>query len=265
MRVDPGIGSDARVSFVEASVPGHQTVRSVVKATQLLLRIAERDGLTAAQAAVEVGIPLPTAYHLLNTLLAEGMLSRDSTRHYRVGPKVATLAMAYTRNGPSEALLRVMRELSERTGETANLAGWRDGEVVAFATIEGTSAVRVGRIHIELRGSENARASGKLLLAHLDPDSLDAYIATHKLERRTPRTIVSERQLRKELEVIRQRGYAYDESEFLEGVGCVAAPIVQGGNCVSCVTISAPLERFQSNRDRLASAVVDAATSASDD
>jgi IclR family acetate operon transcriptional repressor len=247
-----------------ANVPGHQRVRSVVKATQLLLAIAEsRDGLTAGHAAAAIGSPLPTAYHLLNTLLAEGMLTRDSARRYRLGPKIATLAVAYAKGGPAEHLLVAVRQLAEMTGETAHLAAWRDGQVVALATIEGSNAVRVGRIHTELRGYEHARASGKLMLAHLNADELETYLATHTLESLTPRTIVDEQQLRAELEVIRERGYAYDEAEFIDGVGCIAAPIMNGAACVSCLGMSVPFERFVANRDRLTAAIVDAANGAS--
>lgn len=240
-------------------VPQHQTVRSVVKATQLLLRIADSDGLTAVQAADAVGIPPGTAYHLLNTLLAEGMLSRDSARRYQLGPKIAALSVAFAQQGPSEKLLDSVRRLAENTGETAYVSAWREGQVVALAAIEGPSAVRVGRIHTELRGHEHARASGKVMLAHLDPDALDDYLAAHRLDTLTSETIDNESRLRRELESVRRLGFAFDEAEFTPGVGCVSAPILEGGICVGCFTISAPLERFRRNRDELTTAVLKAA------
>lgn len=246
----------------ETSVPHHQTVRSVVKATQLLLCIADSEGLTATQAAGAAGIPMGTAYHLLNTLLAEGMLSRDSARRYHLGPKIAALSVAFSSRGPSEKLLRVVRRLAETTGETAYLSAWREGQVVALAAIEGSSAVRVGRIHAELRGHEHARASGKVMLAHLDPNALDAYLATHSLDSLTPETIGDGRGLRLELAAVRRLGYAVDKGEFTVGVGCVSAPILEDGICVGCLTISAPLDRFERNRDELTAAVIEAARDA---
>ncbi|CAN7633004.1 IclR family transcriptional regulator [Phenylobacterium sp. LjRoot219] len=249
MASDQGRGSE---------IPRHQTVRSVVKATHLLLSIADSDGLTAAQAAAAVDLPLPTAYHLLNTLLAEGMLSRDSARRYRLGPKIAALSLAYAKIGPSEQMLSALRRLAESTGETAYLSSWRDGEVVALATIEGSSAVRVGRIHTELRGAEHARASGKLMLAFLTPPDLDAYLSSHKLTSLTSATITDERELRSQLATIREQGYSVEEGEFTDGVGCVSAPIIENGSCVACFTISAPLQRFQEHRDVLAKAAMSA-------
>ena len=247
----------------DVGVPRHQTVRSVVKATQLLCCVAESEKLTAAQAAAALELPLQTVYNLLNTLLAEGMLSRDSARRYRLGPKIATLTIAYGKIGPSEQLLHAVRELAELTGETTYLSAWRNGDVVALAAVEGSSAVRVGRIHTELRGNEHARASGKLMLAHLEPEALDAYLAGHKLNRLTPKTIADEKKLRAQLKTIRQRGYSYDEGEFIDGVGCVAAPILDNTTCVACIGISAPVDRFQVNRQQLTEAIVNAAEQAS--
>ena len=149
-----------------------------------------------------------------------------------------------------------MRRLAETTGETAYLSAWQDGQVVAQAAIEGSSAVRVGRIHTELRGHEHARASGKVMLAQLDPDALDAYLAAHPLDRLTAQTIDDEEGLRVQLDAVRECGYAFDETEFTPGVGCVSAPIREGGICVGCFTISAPIERFEQNRHELTAAVV---------
>lgn len=251
--------------FLTARVPSHQSVRSVVKASQLLMVVAESGtGITATQAARLQGMAESTTSHLLNTLLSEGMLSRDTMKRYQLGPKIAALAVAYGQSGPSGQLLRAVRDLASRTGETAHVSGWRDGQVVALATIEGSSPVRVGRIPVELRGAEHARATGKVMLAQLAPAAFEEYLRTHRLKSQTPQTIVDEAVLRGELMAVRRSGFAMDEAEFIEGVGCVAAPIFSGRVCIACLAVSAPLERFLVNRGELTKAVLAAASRASD-
>jgi IclR family transcriptional regulator, acetate operon repressor len=242
-------------------VPRHHRVLAVVKAMQLLVRIGEAPGgLAVADAAREIGIPLTTAYHIVNTMLSEGFLTRDSSRRYTLGPKVATLAAAYERGGPPQALLAELRSLASATGETAYLSAWRDNQVIALATIEGSNAVRVGgAIHTELRGLEHARAAGKAMLACLPPDDLEAYLETHDLTKVTANTITDRAVLIRQVESIRKNGYAIEEAEFTEGVGCVAAPILQGRTCIGCFTISAPIDRFNRDRTVLVAAALEAA------
>ncbi|MFD1716093.1 IclR family transcriptional regulator [Amnibacterium flavum] len=241
-------------------VPRHHRVLAVVKAMHLLVRIGESgDGLPVADAAREAGIPLTTAYHLINTMLSEGFLTRDTSRRYMLGPKIATLVVGYERGGPPPARLAEVRRLAEETGETAYLSGWRDNQVVALATIEGSSAVRVGSaIHTELSGLEHARAAGKTMLAHLSPSDLDAYLASHELTKVTANTVTDVAVLREQLQTIRHVGYAVEEAEFTDGVGCVTAPILQGRTCVGCFTISAPIDRFHRDREVLIRAAVEA-------
>jgi IclR family transcriptional regulator, acetate operon repressor len=243
-------------------VPRHHRVLSVVKAMQLLVRIGEApDGLPVVDAAREIGIPLTTAYHLVNTMLSEGFLSRDSSRRYMLGPKVATLVAAYERGGPSEYLLDEVKRLAENTGETAYLSTWRDNQVVALATIEGSNAVRVGgAIHTELRGFEHARAAGKAMLAFLPPQDLDSFLDGRELKAATANTVTNPLALRDQLEAVREQGYATELAEFTEGVGCVAAPILQGRTCIGCFTISAPIDRFNRDRDILVEAALKAAS-----
>ena len=74
----------------------------------------------------------------------------------------------------------------------------------------------------------------------------------------TPRTIVRPEEFELELERIRLRGYAVDEEEFREGVSCVAAPVIEGGNAVAAYSISAPAERFGRRRAELTKCALEA-------
>lgn len=198
-------------------------------------------------------LPLPTAYHLLNTLTAEGLLTKLKDRRYRLGPKIGLLAEAFAAQmAAPERLLQCVRALAERTGETAYLSDWRDGEVMVLSFVEGRRAVRVSGVHIGSGGQAHARASGKAMLAALPPAELDEYLGGRRLHACTDRTITSKQVLRDELERIRLQGHAIDDEEFVEGVGCVGAPVADGRIALA---VSAPIGEFRKHRSELVAAV----------
>jgi IclR family acetate operon transcriptional repressor len=238
-------------------------IQSVQRACGLLLSVAASpDGLTASEAAAQAGLALPTTHHLLNTLVAEGMLAKDSRRRFGPGPRLAVLAEAHLRaDRVPEYLLEPLRALAQSTGETAYLAAWRGGEIRALATVEGISPVRVAAVQGSSYRNAHARAAGKLLLALTDGQRRIAYLAANPLERVTARTICTIERLEVEFQRIRDDGYAIDTEEFIDGVSCVAAPILEDGVLVASLTLSAPADRFARNRETLVGAVRDVAAS----
>ena len=240
-------------------------IQSVSRAARMLLWISEQaDGCSAQVVAREFALRLPTTYHLLNTLVAEGLLAKDSRRLYSVGPKVAALAEAFMRqNIAPEYLLTPLRELAAATGETAYLSAWRGEEIRILAVIEGVHAVRVAGLYGSHYGNGHARATGKLLLAFARPQVREAYLRANPPVAITRRTIVERPELDQEFDRIRRRGYAYDEEEFAAGVRCVSAPVIENRVVTAALTISAPAGRFEELRESYTQATVDAAQAAS--
>lgn len=240
------------------------TIRSVSRAAQILLLLAERGGRTAKEVAVGLELPVPTCHHLLNTLLAEGLLTKDSRRQYHLGPRVGALSDAFLqRIAPQEQLVAELRLLARTTGETGYLSGWRNDEVAVLASVEGTHAVRVAGLHVGFAGDAHARSSGKLLLALAPASVREAYLRSHPPARLTKHTIVHPEELAAEFGRIRQRGHAFDEEEFREGVSCVSAPVIDDGLVFAAFTVSAPAERYSDHRQKHVGAGVAAARAVS--
>jgi DNA-binding IclR family transcriptional regulator len=237
-------------------------VRSVARAVEILVFVAAgAKGRSSADIAAELGIPVPTAYHLLNTLVDEGALYKYERRFY-LGPTVGLLADAFFQQDTQPPYaMEPLRELSRSTGETVYLATWRHDESRIVAMIEGANAVRVAGLGSGQWGAAHARASGKLLLALLADGALDTYLATHALRPFTARTITDEAAFRAELARIRQDGYAIDSEEFADGVSCVAAPIRKSGAPLAALALSAPTQRFEQQREEYVSAVLAVARS----
>jgi len=243
--------------------PAKTHIQSVSRAVRLLLLVAQgSDGATATELARGVGIAVPTAYHLLNTLLAEGMLAKDPSRRYVLGPRIGVLSDAVARDLVAPPfLLEPLRTLAEDTGETAYLTAWRRSEITVLACVEGRQALKVAGLFTGFCEHAHARATGKLLLALTSDDLREQYLSTHPLVAVTERTVVDRDRFDRELVRIREQGFATDIEEFADGVACVAVPVTDGSSVIAAYTVAAPRGRFDRRREELAQSALRAARS----
>ena len=240
---------------------GH--VRSVEKAARILLLFGGEETLTARGAAERLSMPVPTAYNLLETLVASRLLRKTLARAYELGPAVGVLSDAMQRRlAPPAFLLDPLHELAATTRETAYLSRWQDEDAVILATVEGVHELRVSGLHSGTRGHAHARASGKLFLAYAEPQTRERYLERHPPAPRTAATITDRHELDAKLERIRSAGLSYDLEEFADGVSCVSAPVLDHGVVIATYTVAAPTARFEAERDGFAAVVKAAAATA---
>ncbi len=241
-------------------------IQSVTRAMRLLFLVADSEqGVTATEAARTLSVSVPTAHHLLGTLVAEGALARDSDRRYVMGPRIGVLCDAFTRDlRVPHYLAAPLRWIAEQTGETVYLTGWRRHLITILQCVDGVHAVRVAGLVPGVAVHAHARASGKVLLAHLAPDALGAYLESHPLVAVTDRTIVEPRDFANELKQVREQGFAVDVEEFASGVSCVSVPVLEGRQSViAAYTISAPSDRYARHHEVLRETLLRAASSVS--
>jgi DNA-binding IclR family transcriptional regulator len=235
-------------------------IQSVARACQLLIWLAEkREGATAKEVALAHRLTLPTTYHLLNTLVDQGLLAKHTERRFVLGHGSGIVARGYVRaSAVPESYVSAMRALATRTQEVVSLADWCELDVRILASVERNNVVRVAEMMNTPYEDAHARANGKLLLAYAAPDFRDAYIAAHPPRRRTQATICDLSTLERELARIRKQGYASDDQEFARGLSCVAAPILENGALIASIAVSSTSERFAEKRDELTGCVLEA-------
>jgi len=202
--------------------------------------------------AAILGIDRSSAFRLPNTLKRRGFLANPSAgRDYILGPSVWRLSRQYDW---SKMLATVAHEhlktLAANTNETAHLAV-REGRKALFIDHAASSQV------IAISGQTGelvplyCTSHGKALLADFDEPALKALFGDKALKAWTKHTILSIRALAKVCEEIRTRGFATDDSEFLDGVRCLAAPVRdRDGGVIASIGISAPVARFPREREK---------------
>ena len=85
---------------------------------------------------------------------------------------------------------------------------------------------------------------GKAILAFLDPHAARR-ILPKRLTAHTGHTIVDRQAMLAELGLIRRRGYAVDEEEFMDGVRCVAVPVWgRGQDVAGAISLAGPAFRL---------------------
>jgi DNA-binding IclR family transcriptional regulator len=203
------------------------------------------NGLKMSELAKILDLPNNSVFRITRTLMDMGYLQRD-TESRRVSLTRKLLGVAYaavSEHSLVEEALEEMRLLRDKTGETVIIAILADTESIVLEQVVGLHPfkffVEPGS-HIPLHTS----AHGKAILAFLPDDEREELIDRIKLNRFNARTITSKKILREELEHVRQHRYAIDKGEQIQGVHCVAAPILdQKRYPIAAITVTGPENR----------------------
>ena len=214
---------------------------AVERALAMLEAVAlEPEGLSNAEISRKLEIPKSSASYILRTLETQGYLTRNpETGKYRVGLKVLSLSRgALIGIDVREVALPIMRHLMEKTNLTCHLAILDGPDAVYIEKVEPQGFIRmdtwVGR-----RMRVHATSVGKSLVAHSPRERLEKILAERGMEKRTPKTITTLPRLLKDLEKVREQGYAVDDEENNMGARCVGAPVFnQGGTIEAALGLS---------------------------
>jgi IclR family acetate operon transcriptional repressor len=218
------------------------SVQSVDRAFELLEILADAGGeLGLSQLAETSGLPLPTIHRLMRTLVSGGYVRQRQSRRYALGPGLIRLGETAGQTLGAGAR-PYLAGLTDAVGETTNMAILDGDQVVYVAQVPSRHPMRmfteVGR-----RVDAYCTAVGKAILAQLPPESVDQLLSHTRLRPQTERTITTSGELHRELEIIRNQGYAVDDGEQEIGVRCIAVAI-PGAPTGSAISISGPDARM---------------------
>lgn len=214
----------------------------------VLCAVLERSPRTVTELADAVATPAIELEPALSALERHALISWDGA-HSAVQP--GPVALRFARSGIGrEDLVELaqpsMRRLAEESGETANLFLPGPAGTEAVAQVDGRHLLGatnwIGR---EL--PFHCTAAGKVFLAFGA-----ATLGDGLLDSLTPATVVDRARLGRELEAVRDQGYATIVDELEPGLSAVAAPVRdRGGDVVAALTASGASLRLAPQRLRL--------------
>jgi DNA-binding IclR family transcriptional regulator len=217
-------------------------------AARLLALVFERSPRTLTELADALGLPALDTAPIVAVLERHDLVAWDAERS---GLRPGSAALRFARSGVGrEDLVELaqpsMRRLADESGETANLILPRPAGTEAVAQVDGRHLLGatnwIGR-ELPL----HCTAAGKVFLTFGAAELPDG-----ELERLTPATVTDRGRLERELEAVRDQGYATIVDELEPGLSAVAAPVRdRGGTVVAALTASGASLRLAPQRLRL--------------
>ena len=211
---------------------GPDFVESLARGLDVLRAFDEHHReMSLAEVATATGLARPTARRLLLTLEELGYV-RSTDASFSLTPKVITLGTAYVASlGLWDVARPHLEALVRRTGESSSMAQLDGGDIIYVARVSVPKIIAL-RVDIGTLFPAPQTSQGKVLLAALSREDLDATLATPSRSG-LPRYIGKPREaLDEELTQVRARGWAIADEELAPGVRSIAVPVRDGSGTV---------------------------------
>lgn len=225
-------------------VESPNAVKSVHTTFRILECLEQVDEPRIQPIAADLGLSTSAVHNHLVTLEELGYVVKSdgtyqpSFKFLEMGGRSRSRCTVYKQGRPK------IDELARTTGELANLMVEENGMGIHLYLAKGKDAV-VFDTHAGKMYPLHNNSLGKSILAHLPESRAEEIIDNAELTKTTDHTIGDRETLYEELEGIRERGYAFDDEERLEGLRCVGAPIVVDGEVLGSVSVSGPASRIK--------------------
>jgi IclR family pca regulon transcriptional regulator len=181
--------------------------------------------MTISQISYKTGITRAAVRRYLHTLAVLGYAHCHDGVRYSLSPKTASLGNAYLSGAPLTNFAQpVLDRLSDTVNEACSMAVL-DGADIVYIARAASSRIMSPSLNVGSRLPAYATSIGQLLLAHLSPGDLEAYLRQVTFLPYAKQTITSAAALREELARIRSEGYAIADQQIEVGLRSIAVPV----------------------------------------
>ncbi|OIJ69302.1 IclR family transcriptional regulator [Streptomyces mangrovisoli] len=219
-------------------------IGSVQRAMRLLESVAAHEqGAPAKQLARETGLALPTAYHLLRTLVHEGYLRRDKGLFF-LGEAAARLHSSGAEQKRRSMVIDTLAGWRDSIGAPIYYAVYRDGEITVLSVSDSVGSPAVEE-WADFRQTAHAHAVGQCLLSQLDEEARRDHLSRYPVRSLTPYTVRDDKALLRRLERVGRMEPVLERQEYALGVVCAAIPLTMGS---TAATVALSLPSHQADR-----------------
>ncbi len=228
-------------------------ISSVDRALQMLIYLHDEGKETGiTKIAADLDIYKSTVHRTLVTLEQWGFVRKNPENDkYWLGPRLYSLGKSVENKlGLSELVRPLSRRLYEQYREVVNvsvLERSQDGTYRSVIISKEENEGQILTVNPPVGSSNECTCSsvGKCLLAFGENIDLSAYERI-RLPQHTKNTITTPEAIRRELERVREQGYALDQEELEYGLTCIGAPIFDHqGKAIAAISLSGPTTRMR--------------------
>lgn len=238
----------------------------LTKGLRLLRHVAGTGECGVRDLARQTGLSATVVHRLVTSLTDEGFLDRNERNgRYRVGAQAFEVGRAFLKSARIETCAPpVMEEIVERGEFNAFLGVMRGSMVVYLSAMQDNGPITVRM----MPGSEaplHATAMGKVLLAELPDEDILQKVDFYRRSRVDLVSAVNTAELLQEINIVRQTGFAYSESEAFKGIASVGVPVRDfSRRVVAAMSLALPIAALtDASRSKLVATAQQAGASAS--
>ncbi|AJY73478.1 IclR family transcriptional regulator [Paenibacillus beijingensis] len=223
-------------------------ISKAINILDILVPQGNEKEVSVTEISRELEMPVQSVHRILVSLSQHGFVSQNNkTRKYKLG----LCMMKYGFLMQDSLMLRstarpFMEELSKQTKETVYLAMRENMEGVYIDSIDSSQALKISE-PIGLRLPLFIGASNRVILAYLPQKTRERILADVDWSSVSSLKPLTREFIDKELEQIREQGYAVTSGEATEGTTGIGAPIFSYENTViGSLNCAGPTQRFTS-------------------
>lgn len=198
-----------------------------------------------AEIAEKLNLSRSTTHHLIKTMCNEGVLIKDGNRKYRLGWKLLEWnnGVMFQHDIYNKAL-PLVKGLTERYRGTAHIGMYDQGDIIFVLRISSKEADDVSTF-LGSRKPAHSTSIGKVLLA-FNRTFLQETIS-NGLSKQGANTITEINELKRELQIVKAKGYSISNNENDTSTYAIAAPIqTYSGETIAAVNLVGPISYMES-------------------
>jgi IclR family pca regulon transcriptional regulator len=220
-------------------------IGTLARGLHVLSRVAAAGGpIGVTELAQRADLDKATTYRLACKLVTLGYLERSGDAKFRLGLHVLDLGFAYLASLDLRTqALPEMRRLHDEYDGAISLSVLDDTDIVYVERFSPKGLQASMPVGIGARLPVYCTAMGKIILAHLAPERLNALLERIEYKQWTERTIGTRSEFETELLRTRERGFGVTDQEMIDGLRAVASPIFDHhGTPIASLSVALPVQ-----------------------